>query len=161
MKMLSRRDDFMLYGELGVDFLSTSELIYPNMKIRLGLNRAGPIFYMITDYPNASLGISDCSLDTRRIALKDDYHKKRLDMLPYSPVQFSYLETIARTFIIPARQNHLFEENIFNNATVCRIAIAKNKHSAFTGSYTENPFWYQHFDLRQIKILMSSANRRL
>ena len=28
-----------------------------------------------------------------------------------------------------------------------------NTNSAFTGSFTENPFWYQHFDLRQIRIL--------
>ena len=28
-----------------------------------------------------------------------------------------------------------------------------NKNSAFIGSYTENPFWYQQFDLRQIRIL--------
>ena len=26
-------------------------------------------------------------------------------------------------------------------------------NSAFTGSYTENPFWYQQFELRQIRIL--------
>ena len=28
-----------------------------------------------------------------------------------------------------------------------------NANSAFTGSFTENPFWYQQFDLRQIRIL--------
>ena len=28
-----------------------------------------------------------------------------------------------------------------------------NTRSAFTGSYTENPFWYQQFELRQIRIL--------
>ena len=28
-----------------------------------------------------------------------------------------------------------------------------NKNSAFTGSFTGNPFWYQQFDLRQIRIL--------
>ena len=28
-----------------------------------------------------------------------------------------------------------------------------NTNSAFTGSYTENPFWHQQFDLRQIKRL--------
>ena len=27
------------------------------------------------------------------------------------------------------------------------------RNSAFTGSYTENPFWYQQFDLTQIRIL--------
>ena len=28
-----------------------------------------------------------------------------------------------------------------------------NTNSAFTGFYTENPLWYQQFDLRQIRIL--------
>ena len=83
MKLLSRPDGFMLYGKLGIDFSSTSELLYPNMKIRLRLIRARPNFYVISDNPNASLGIVDCSLYTRRIALKDDYHKKRVDLLAY------------------------------------------------------------------------------
>ena len=76
MKLLSRPDGFMLYGKLGIDFLSTSELLYPNLKTRLRLIRIRPNFYMISDNPNVSLGIVDCSLYTRRFALKDDYHKK-------------------------------------------------------------------------------------
>ena len=106
---------------------------------------------MISDNPNVSLGIVDCSLYTRRIALKDDYHKKRIEVLAYTPVEFNYLETFAKIFIIPARQNQFIEENIFNNAPVRRIAIAMNTISVFTGSYTENPFWYQQFELRQIR----------
>ena len=89
-KMLSRPDGFKLYGKLGTDFFSTSELLYPNMKIRLRLIRARPNFYMISDNPNVSFGIVDCSLYTRRVALKDDYHKKRIDMLAYAPVEFNY-----------------------------------------------------------------------
>ena len=77
MKLLSRPDGFMLYGKLGIDFFSTSELLYPNMKVRLRLIRATPNSYMIKDNLNVSFGIVDCSLYTRRIALKDDYHKKR------------------------------------------------------------------------------------
>ena len=74
-------------------------------------------------------------------------------MLAYTPVEFDYLETIAKNFIIPPRQNQFIQENICNNAPVRRIAIAMNTNSAFTGSYAENPFWYQQFDLRQIRIL--------
>ena len=44
MKILSRPDGFMLYGKLGVDSFSTSELLYPIMKIRLRLIRATPNF---------------------------------------------------------------------------------------------------------------------
>ena len=81
MKMLSRPDVFMLYVKLGVDVFSTSDLLNPIMKNRLRLTRARPNFYMIGDNPNVSLGIVDCSLHTRRIALKDDHHKKWMDML--------------------------------------------------------------------------------
>ena len=122
------------------------------MKIRLRLIRARPNFYMISDNPNVSLGIGDCSLYIRRIALKDDYHKKKMDMLAYTPVEFNYLETLSKAFINPARQNQFIQENIFNNAPVRPITIAKKTNSAFTGFYTENPSWYQQFDLRQIRI---------
>ena len=153
MKLLSRPDGFMLYGKLGIDFFSTFELLHPNLKIRLRLIRARPNFYMISDNPIVSLGIVDCFLYTRRIALKDDYHKKKMDMLAYAPVEYNYLETLAKTFIIPARQKQFIQENIFNNAPIRRVAIAMNTNSAFTGSFTENPFWSQQFDLRQIRIL--------
>ena len=95
---------------------------------------------MISINPNVSLGIVDCSPYTRCIAHKDDYHKKRTDLLAYTPVEFNSLETFAETFIIPARQNQFIQENIFNNAPVRRITIAMNTYFAFTGSYTENQF---------------------
>ena len=153
MKLLSRPDSFMLYGKLRSDCFSTSELLCPNMKIKLRLIRARPNFYIISDNPNVSLGIVDCSLYTCRIALKDDYHKKRMNMFAYGPVDYSYLETLAKTFIIPARQNQFAQENIFNSAPIRRVAIATNTNSAFTGSFTENPFRYQQYDLRRVRIL--------
>ena len=63
------------------------------------------------------------------------------------------METLAKTFIIPARQIQFIQENIFNNAPIRRIAIAMNSNSAFTGSLAENPIWYQQFGLRDIRIL--------
>ena len=74
-------------------------------------------------------------------------------MLVYTPVEFNYLETLAKTFIIPARQNQFIQENTFNKAPVRRIAIVLNANCAFTGSYIKNPIWYQQFDLGQSKIL--------
>ena len=87
MKMLSRPDGYKWYDKLGIDFFSTSELLHSNIKIRLRLNRARPNFYMISDNPNVNIGIVDCSLYTRRVALKVDYYKKRMDMLAYAPVE--------------------------------------------------------------------------
>ena len=89
---------------------------------------------MSGDNPNVRLGIFAFSLYTRLLALKDDYHRKRIDMLAYTPLEFQSLETLAKTSIIPGSQNQFIQEDTFNNATVRRIAIAMNKNSAFTGS---------------------------
>ena len=124
MKLLSRPDGFMVYGKLGVYLFSTSELSYPNMKIRLRIIRATPNFYKISDNPNSSLGIVDCSFYTVRIALKHEYHKKLMDMFAYTPVEFNYLETLAKKFINPAKQNEFIQIKNFKNAPVRRIAIA-------------------------------------
>ena len=54
MKTLSGPDGFMLYDKLGVDIFSTSELLYPSMKIRLRLITATLSFNMISNNPNVS-----------------------------------------------------------------------------------------------------------
>ena len=143
----------MLYGKLSIDFLTTMELLYPNKKVRIRLIRARSTFYKISENPNVSLGIVDCSLYTQRVKLKEDYHKKKMSQLAYAPVEYNYMETLAKTFINLAPHNRFIQENIFNNAPIRRIAIAMNSNSAFTGSFAENPFWYQQFDLRDIRIL--------
>ena len=74
-------------------------------------------------------------------------------MLACTPVEYNYLETLAKKFIIPARQIQFIQENIFNNAPFRRIAKAMNTNSAFTGSCTKNQFCDQQFELRQISIL--------
>ena len=72
-------------------------------------------------------------------------------MLAYNPVEFTNLITLAKIFIIPERQNQFSHENILNNAPVHSIAISMNTKSAFFGSFTENLFWYQQTDLREIR----------
>ena len=76
-----------------------------------------------------------------------------MSQVAYAPVEYNYMETLAKTYIIPARQNQFIQENIFNNAPIRRIAIAMNSNSAFTGPFAESPFWQQQIDVRDIKIL--------
>ena len=153
MKLYSRLDGFVLYGKLGIDFLTPSELLYPDMKIRIRLIRARLNFYMISESPMVSLGVVDCSLYTRRVMFKEDYHKKRMSQQVCAPIEYCYLETLAKTYIIPARQNQFIQGNIFNNALISRNAIVANSNSAFTGSFAVTPFWHQQFNFGDIRIL--------
>ena len=126
---------------------------YPFLKIRLRPIRQRSSVYMTSDNPVFCLGIVNCSLHTRRKSLKDNYHDKRIDMLSYTTAEFNFLNTPSKTFIIPTRRSHFTQGDIFNNAAARRIAIAIKTHSVFTGSFTQRPFWYEQFDLRQIGLL--------
>ena len=119
------------------------------MKIRRRLISAGPNFYMISDTPTSVLELLIVHfilvvLLSRMIITRNEW-TCLLTLL--------WSSTLAKTFIFPARENQFFQENNFNKAPVRRIAIAMNTNSAFTGSYTENPLWYQQFELRQNRIL--------
>ena len=68
--MLSRFDSLMLYGQLGVDFFSTFELLYPNMKVRIRVIRIKVSFHIISDNANMIFAFVYGSLYTRYIALR-------------------------------------------------------------------------------------------
>ena len=58
-----------------------------------------------------------------------------MHMLAKTPVESNYLETLAKTFMIPARKSQFLQENISNNAPVRRIAIAMNTNFASSGQW--------------------------
>ena len=136
---------FSLYGRLAIDLLTCEKLILPKTKVRIKLIRARPNFYMLSDNPNVSLKIVDCSLFTKRILVAEPNHQHLQCNLEREPAHYNYMETIARTFIIPSRQNQFIQENVFR-----RIAVAMNTNSAVAGSFHKNPFNYQQFHLREL-----------
>ena len=68
---------------------------------------------MISHNSNVTVGNIDYSLYTRRIALEDYCHNKRMDILAYTLVKLHYLETQAKIGKFPATQNPFNQENFF------------------------------------------------
>ena len=84
MDLLSIHDSFKLYCISSAEFFFTSEMLYPNIKIRLRLIKAKPNCHKISDHPSSSLGIFDCSIYTRINHLELNYHKKVENACVYS-----------------------------------------------------------------------------
>ena len=141
------------YGKLAIDLFQCEKLLLPNTKVRLKLICARPNYYMISYNPHVSLKVLDCSLFTRRVVVNEVYHQTIKYQLTHQPACYNFMETIARTFIIPSGQNQFIQENVFNNAPIRRVAIAINTNSAFTGHFQEDPFHYQKFGLRELRIV--------
>ena len=124
------------YGKLAIDLLTCDKLLLPNTKVRL-LIRARPNFYMISDNPHVSMRITDFPIH-KKVVVAEQFHSMIEYQLIHQPALYNFMETVARTFIIPSQQNQFIQENIFHNAPIRRLAIAMNTNSAFTGSSDEN-----------------------
>ena len=98
---------------------------------------------MLSDNPNVSLKIVVFLLFTRRILVAERNHQYLQWNLEIIPAQYNYMKTIARTFIIPSRQNQFLQENIYNNAPIRTIAVGMITKSAAAGSFHENLFIYE------------------
>ena len=64
------------------------------------------------------LGIVDCSLHTRSVDVKDDYHESRMVILACISAEDNHLEILAEMFLVPVRQNQFIHKNISKTATV-------------------------------------------
>ena len=136
-------------------FLSHLWLSLSKYGSRLRLIKARPSFYLISDNPKGSLGIVDSSLCLRRIALKDDYYKKKMDMLSFITLDNNYLESLAKTFIFPARKSR--------TSSVKKLFLTKLKFVEFPLQWTrpllsldQIPKIHsgtRQFDFRQVEIL--------
>ena len=67
---------------------------------------------MLSDNPNVCLKIVNCSLFTRKILVAEPNHQYSQCNQEREPIHYNYMETIARTFIIPSRQNQFIHENV-------------------------------------------------
>ena len=116
------------------------------------MSGAGPHFPKFP-YDIVRIHTIDCSLFTRRVVDKEVYHQTSKYQLTHQPACYNFMETIAGTIIIPSGQNQFIQENVFSNAPIRRVAIAMNTNSAFTVHFQENPFHYQKFGLRKLRIV--------
>ena len=142
----------MSYGKLGIDFFSTSELLYPNMKIRLRLITARLNFYMELEPTSVlELWIAHFTLVvllSRMIITKREWTCSPMllwNTIIWRPWQrhSSKLRDKTNSFKKTISTMLPFVESRLQLAQTLPLLIFFN----------ENPFWYQQFDLAQIRIL--------
>ena len=146
-----------LYGKLAVDLLNCDRLLIPNTNVRITLIKSNPNFCLISSEDNPEhkryrVKFMKASLHVRQMNVSEPVHRSINNALAKGPARYIYPDIHTRTFIIAAGQNHFIKENIFSNESVRRICIAMNRNAHFTGTLETNPFNYQKFDLKEIKI---------
>ena len=96
------------------------------------------------------------SVSARQVLIEDRIFKDLHSSLQLRPARYNFSEVLGKTFVTPNGQIQCIHENIFNNAPIRRLAVAMNTNTAFTGSLKTDPFDYQKFNLRSVRIVRGS-----
>lgn len=157
---------YYMFGKLAVDIFNCDKLLVPRSVLRIklvknssdfALNWCGESFVASSaadDKPklpgNFVLKFNKASLITKQMMVNDNVYTSIEKALLRSPARYTFTESEAKTFIVPANQSTFVRENIFNNRPIRSLAIAMNTNESFTGKLTQNPFHYQTFGLQRI-----------
>ncbi len=157
----------IFFGKLCLDAFTCDKLLIPGVNVRIRLTKSDADFVVIdamqiddnfrqvlsSYYPV----ISDVKLLVRKVAV-DNSAISHIEnaMSKGITAKYCYPEIIPKTFVMPMGVNQFKQEDVFERASIRRLLLALNTNSAFRGKRDGNPFWFQKFDLRQVKIIRGS-----
>ena len=142
----------MLYGTLGVDFVSTLELPHPKTKFYAGSKQNYTYVFQDWWQPqrwswNSPLFASDSLFCPQ----EGKSHKSEHACICSCSVQL--LEFCSKDFEQSCQTKSDCSRKLFINCPVCLIAVARKKNSSLIQSYTKNRFLFRWFDRREFRIL--------
>lgn len=145
-----------LYGSLYVDFFTCEKLLLPQVTLRIKLYRSSNEFSLVTTGDDVDklfmAKIEKASLFVRKVTLTDSVKTSIERALLKAPARYPYIETLAKSFIIPANQKSFVREAVFGTEPIRRLTLCLASHNNFCGNRSENPFHYQKFGLCRVEI---------
>lgn len=148
---LSKIDE--LWGRLHLD-LGMQEKYLPNgVEIRIRLNRSSPQFCLMSadDVP-CKVKINMAILKVRNIQLLPVTGNELNQSIAHHNAKFPIRRVAVKTFTIGKDLRSKVEDHLFQGQLPKRVFIGLVTNEAFNGSFTTNPFFFQHFNLSKLDV---------
>lgn len=75
-----------------------------------------------------------------------------------SPARYNYLKTDVKMTTISDKTSEFYWDDVWNGKRPSKVFVTFVKQSAVNGGDTENPFYFEHFDLSEMSCT-STENR--
>ena len=139
-----------LIDRLHIDFFLQDKPLVNGVRMRIKLYKNKDAFLLMSSVANASyqLQIMDVTLHMRKIKLVDEVYKDIVSQDIVYPI--TRVET--KDYVSPAGVKSFYLTNVSNGILPKRIIIALVLNGAYNGSYTMNPYNFQHFNLSKLEL---------
>ena len=140
-----------LKGRLHVDMCHQGRLIPNNVSVRIVLTRSRQEFFMMSfaaAQQPFQITLEAATLEARRVKLAPA-EQLRLEKILASPSGALYPVThvVTKHFTLATGSSTIELDSLFVGQIPNKIVLGMVRNDAFSGSYSKNPYNFQHFDL--------------
>jgi len=162
---IAKSQPLELVDRLRLDVASQHRYILNDTNVTLSLARSSDQFSLTylhsgtasDPYLNPKVKLLDASLFVRKHTLYPSLsiaHQKLLESGHNAIYPIKKCDT--KFFTIPQGNQSFVEENVFMGSLPSKIVIGLVKNSSFTGTYTTDPFYFDHFALNYLSITVNN-----
>ena len=144
-----------LIDRLHIDFFVQDKPLVNGVRMKIKLYKNKDAFLLMSSEVGAAfkLQIMDVTLYMRKIRLVDQVYKDIVSRDIVYPI--TRVET--KDYLSPQGVRNFYLTNISNGTLPKRIILALVLSEAYNGSYTHNPFNFQHFNLSKLELNINGA----
>lgn len=156
---LSESQTCDLEGPLLHDLFNLDRYILNGVAINVKLYRSRPEFCLLTNEanPNFEVVIEDIALNVCKLQVNPSVITAHAEKLKSTNAKYPFTRTEVRLISIPGGSLSFNYNNLFNGLRPTRVVIGFVDSAAAAGSYTLNPFNFQHFNLSQLALKLNQV----
>ena len=149
-----------LAGPLLLDFMMQNKYLIPNTDFTLKFNRSKPEFQCMIKTADTQAGratavkvkIVNAILYVRRVKALPSFLLEQEDKLNFENAKYPLQRTEMTTYTIPSGSMSHTKEHVYKGLMPKAIFVAFVQNNAYNGSYSENPFHFQNFDIDHLAL---------
>ena len=143
-----------MMGKLHLDMLFQDRYLINAVDVKLRLIPQSPKFCLMAggENPNYKLRILEAKLMVRKVKLSAAVQLAHTRALEEANVKYPIRRVECKSFTITRGMRSATEENLFSGQLPKRIVLGFVSNNGYNGSYTTNPFNFEHFGVEQISL---------
>ena len=158
-KLIAASRSFELIGTPCIDLFQCDRSLLMGSDIALKVYFNEPTFYLIDNTETAAnkttapiLTIEEIELRVRRVQIAPSFVNAILTEVQQRDAIYPFTRREMLTFNIPTGTSQVTKENIFRGYLGNRFFVGMVRSDAYNGALKENPFYFHHFDLKEISL---------
>ncbi|KAK3107674.1 hypothetical protein FSP39_019640 [Pinctada imbricata] len=152
--------EFDMEGPLYVDCFNLDKYMINGVDLQLRLFRTRGEFLLVSgeSSPSYKLTILDAIFKACKVKVDSAILLNHANAIVKTPVTYNYLKTDVKMTTISYKTSEFYWDDIWNGKRPSKMYVTFVKQSAVNGSYSDNPYNFEHFNLSEIVLLINGES---